>query len=529
MATSAKLPFVGYQEIDNSGVLPVLLNGAHGVITPTLFGPTDKPYKITTLQDFQNTFGGADAIRSPFYPQIKRAFQRGASLFVQRLVASDAAAAAITVGDTNWLKASSNFTIAAKTVGSWANGVLGLDFVSGAANGGLWALKTRYAPNTDLEEVFVTPAGGTIEDLFNLINLWSKLITVTVTGTVIAPATTTATELMGTTGSDGTWGTSTPDPKTVAVNALFTNFHDVLNMDTLCALGVYTVAHAQNLITYAESREDFIGLYEIDPNSTPDEAQTLLDGDLATVNSTYFAVYFGTALTAYNSDLGVDVAGGVLMDVIGAYSYNDTVGARFMAPAGSQRGLLPNVKTFALNLLSPARKTVADALVGSGCNVIGSHPSFGPVIWGASTFNKGMSAKGPAGTVSALDAIHVRRMLIDLHENLQPIYTSKLFDPMLPKTWRAAYNKVKPILSMLEKASAIYPGWVYYGDQDASVVTDARYNDPTDLAVGKYKVKISMVPVGFINEIDLTSEVNSLLSMFNTAVSAQGGSMPSAT
>lgn len=516
MATQAQLPSVSYLEIDNSNVLPEQLVGAHGVITPTLFGPTDKPYPINTTTDFLATFGGADTMRSPFYPQIKRALQRGATIYVQRLTptatsGSAANAATIPVGVSEWLTAAANFTIEAKTVGAWANGKLGIEFVNGTSSG-VWSLRVRYAPNTAIEELFT---GSSLTDLFTKVNAWSTLITITVSGTAVAPTSTSATVFM-TTGTDGTF---TDDAaKIAAVNTLFQNFNDLVNLDTISALGVYTLSHLENLIEYCETRGDVFGLFEVDPAKTAAEAKTFMD-TTASVNSTYVAVYYGSELTAYSAELQTDVAGPVLMDVIAAFSYSDTVGARYQAPAGSKRGQIPNVKSFATNMLSPARKTAADGLVSTACNIVGNHPSFGPVVWGAATFNKGASAAGPSGTVSALDAIHVRRMLIDLHRNLMPVFQASLFDPQDPQTWRDAYGKAKPYLSRLEKARAIYPGWQYIGDQGASNIQGARYNKPSDLAVGKYKVLIPMVPVGFISQINFTVQVNSLLSMFQTAVS----------
>lgn len=524
MATTAKLPSVSYTEIDNSGVLPEQMVGAHGVITPTLFGPSDKPVLITTIADFKATFGGADEVRAPFFPQLKRALQRGVSLYVQRLVAGDATAATMPVDQSAWLQTSNNLTIEAKYAGSWANGVLGIDFVNGTTNNSVWGLKVRYAANTDIEETFTA---DTLDNLFVKVNAWSKLINITVNGTVVAPATTTGTQFL-TGGTDGSWsGGEGADPKTSAVNSLLHNFDDTLDIDTVSVLGLYTDEHLQNLIEYCEAREDVIGLFEVDPAFSVDEAQSFMDS-LSEVSSTHVAIYYGTQLKAYSSELQKDVVGPILMDVVGAYSYNDTIGERYEAPAGAKRGLIPNVKTFTINLLSPARKTAADKLVATACNIVGSHPAFGPVVWGASTFNKGKSAKGPAGTVSALDAVHVRRMLIDLHRNLLPIYQSTLFDPQDPKTWRDAYGKAKPILTKLEKARAIYPGWQYIGDQGASKVTDARYNKPEDLAVGKYRVLIPLVPVGFISQINFTVQVNSLLSMFQTGISEAGGDMPTA-
>ena len=43
------LPAATYQQVDQSAVAPVQLTGKHGLIMPTLFGPTDQPYLIESV------------------------------------------------------------------------------------------------------------------------------------------------------------------------------------------------------------------------------------------------------------------------------------------------------------------------------------------------------------------------------------------------------------------------------------------------------------------------------------------------
>ncbi len=493
------LPAVKYQEIDQSTVPPVLLAGAHGLILQTLFGPADKPYKITTVDSYKAMFGGPDSIKHPYFAQVRRALARGVTLFVQRLLMTGATAA-------SYAFATEKITITAKDLGSWANNALGFNFTQGDGATTPFSLSIIYAANADVQETFTTAVNGTLDDLITLVNANSQRVTITTQAGYVAPATTVATLYLAG-GTDGAFA-DTPT-KDAAVNTLFANFNDLTKLDSISVAGSHSKAHMENITAYVEGRGDLMAIFEVDPTLDPATATTFLQS--LTKTSSYVAIYYGSNLSSWSVEEQKEVTNGILLDVLGVWSYNDSafeVGGRAKAPAGGQRGLIPNVRTFAYNMLSPARKVAADNMVALGCNVVGNHPTFGPVVWGAKTRNM---------KNSALDNINVRRMLIDLEQQLTPIYQKGLFEPMSPKSWRAAYANVVPILTELEKAEAIYPGWAYVGDQNASKIEDALYNKPLDLANGIYKVKISMVPVGYIEQLDFTILVNNVTTLFNAA------------
>lgn len=494
------LPQVTYDEVNQSQVPPITLLGVHGLIAQTTFGQADKPYEVQGLQQYLDTFGPASAA-SPYFAQIARALSRGVTLWIQRLLATGATQASITL-DT------SKVTIVAKDFGSWANGTLGVQYTPLAVGAegipGTNELAFTYGPNSNLSETWQSTS---LAGLIALVNSQSAIVNITTTVGFVEPANTAGHPVFLATGVDGTFVSAATEDTAIA--ALMPNFDDstIMPIDTLFVIGNYTLTGYNNVNTYVSARKDIMGLFEIDPTLSPTAAAAFavtLEAQL----SEYMAVYWGSLLTAYAPQLNNVVAGPILADVAAVWAVSDTIqGNVYAAPAGSRRGTIPNVQTFAYNLLSPAKVLLANALVTAGVNIVGSDPTYGPVVWGAQTFYQ-------SGT--ALDAINVRRSLTSLHEQLMPIYRSELFQPMDPVTWRDAYTKACVVLNAMVSAGAIYAGYVYVGDQESSTIADATYNQPNDLANGLYKVQITVVPVGYVYAINVEVDVNNLTTLFNT-------------
>lgn len=491
----AELPNVKYRELDISSLPQNRKDTLHGLIVQTLFGLDDKPYLISSLDQFKRTFGGYNNTVAPYFPQIKRALGRGVRFYIQRLMADNAAAATYVFGATG-------VSMTTKTKGTWANNKLGFTLQVAPT----FKLSLFYLDDATLNETF---EAASFVDLVAGINVGSSLINVTLGGGYTIPGAV-ATVTYFATGSDGTFtDTAAKDTK---INSLYAKFNDITEMDTISQLGTFTKAGALNAIAYADARKDIMAVVEVDPTLSISAAATFMSDSatgLGDVRSSFVAAYYASNLTAWSSDAGLDVAGPALLDILSVWSNSDTLeGHRLKAPAGPTRGLIDGVKSFLYNLLSPARTSDANTLVTKGCNVVGSHPQYGPVVWGAKTLNRNNSA---------LDNVHVRRMLMDLHKKLTPIYQKGLFETNEPSVWRKMYTDAKPVLDELVKAKVIAPAYHYVGDQDASRISDAVYNQLTDLANGIYKVKIVMVPYGYIEQVEFLVVVNSITGTITTA------------
>lgn len=477
------LPVVNHLELDQSSSASTRLSTVHGVIMATTRGLSDKPYLITTVDQLNRVFGGYSA-EFPYYPELQRALRRGVSFYILRAVPEGAT------------PAGHNFTtnkvqINAKSAGTWGNALK----VRYSLANSVHTLSVSYTTDPSQDETWTA---DTFANLVTKVNNASNLVQVTLEATYTAlDSQVDYTALTG--GTAGNWGDG-------ILGALdFSKFNDLTDLDTISQTLLFTASAAQAAIEYAESRKDLVAVIEVDPTSSPIEAVNFMmtpTMGLGGVSSSYAAVYYGSSLTAWSTEAKGDVAGPVLLDVLSVWSQSDTMaGNRLLAPAGPSRGLIDGVKTFAFNLLSPARKAEADNLANVGCNVVGSHPNYGPVVWGAKTLNR----KG-----KAMDNIHVRRLFLELAHNITPIYQKGLFELNNPKTWRVMYLAVKPILDNLVRANIIAPAYAYVGDQDASRISDVAYNTPENIMAGIYKTKISMVPYGYIEGITFTLVANSI-------------------
>lgn len=490
------LPAATYSQVDQSAVAPVQLTGKHGLILATLFGPTDQPYDIESVSEFVSMFGGPDANAAPYFAAIRRALARGTKYRIMKLLATGAAAATLSLE-------AGDLVFNAKTAGTFANGKLGFFYQNVTDGNGTATFQIIYTPNTQLNETFT---GSSFAAAVAAVNAGSKWVNIVLTSGDTEPASSTVNQYLAA-GTDGTWASDTTHA--VALNTALQSFNGYTDMSSIGALGVSSTNWLTDLAAYVTTqRNDLMGIFEIDPSITPAAALTF-----AQTNQVFGAnlvMYYGSWVNAYSPEDGVNVNTPNLCDVQSVWSYSDTlVGNPFKAPAGANRGLIPSVLSYAYNLLSPANVTVANNLSNIGVNVIGNHPSFGPVIWNAITRNLGNSS---------LNAINVVRMLIQLNKDATPIFQTTLFEAQDPQSWRAAYGRMKILLNQYVSEEGINPTWTYVGDQFSSVIQDAVFNKLSDLQNGLYKVQLGIVPVGFIAAINLLTQVNTLQSLVSTTV-----------
>lgn len=493
------LPGTSYTEVNKSVVPPATLTGAHGVITQTLFGQADKAYTVASLSDLTTLFGGPGA-GSPNFAQLRRAVVRGTTLHVQRLLPTGASAALI-------LLTGPKVTFTAKDMGAFANGTLGVVYTPAVVGPPATpaTLQVVYTPDTSINETFTA---DTFANLITLVNATSKRVIIsTASGFTEPPANTNPIFLAA--GSDGVFASQTTTD--TAIQSLLSRFDSFTDMSSVFSPDSHSQAHLSNLKAYVELRADIMGLFELDPTLSASAAVTAAQA--LTGFSSFIAIYYSSIITASSPEQGgALVTGGCLCDIAAVWSASDTItGNAFKAPAGSRRGLIPNVTSFATNMLSPGNLTAANAINDAGVNIVGVDSSYGPVVWGAQTF---------AQSDSSFDAINVRRGLFSLRAKLTPIYRSEEFEPMNPVTWRDAYGQAKAVLDAMVSENSIYPQYTYIGDQEASVISDAKYNQPIDLGNGIYKVQIQVVFQGYIEKIAVEVDVDNLLSLFSAGIAA---------
>jgi hypothetical protein len=196
--------------------------------------------------------------------------------------------------------------------------------------------------------------------------------------------------------------------------------------------------------------------------------------------------------------------------VIGVHASSDANNEPWFAAAGLERGKVRGVTQIDYNMGSNARKPNLDAVVKAQVNPFVSFPADGIILWG----NKTTQVQE-----SALQNLHVRKLLLYMQKMLLPANRISLFNPNDPTEWKRIYMRCKPVMEKLVTGRGIYD-YLYQGDQGASKLSDVVVNNPTDLQNGIYVVKIYIHPINVIEVLEFQAIITADSVAFS-AVAAQ--------
>jgi phage tail sheath protein FI len=162
--------------------------------------------------------------------------------------------------------------------------------------------------------------------------------------------------------------------------------------------------------------------------------------------------------------------------VPGVLAYNDKVGEQWFAPAGLNRGSLPNV----IDAYSRLSKTDIDTLYDGRINPLVTLPGQGITVWGQKT----LQAKP-----SALDRINVRRLLIALKKFIASATQYLVFEQNTSATRNRFLNIVNPYMESVQQRSGVYAFKVVMDDTnntadliDRNIMYGQIYLQPTRTA-----------------------------------------------
>ena len=241
-------------------------------------------------------------------------------------------------------------------------------------------------------------------------------------------------------------------------------------------------------IAYCENREDMV--YYAEPPATVDSADEAIDFRLgegswthSAFNSSFGAMYFGRPkIRSAKTNEITDIS--LIGDVYGVHAYNDAKAEVWFAPAGLQRGRIPNTLGVHYNVGTPGRSSEMDDLVNNQISPIVDFSDEGTVIWGEQTLQR---------APSALQSLHIRRLLIYMRKALLKINRIYLFEPNDPVTWRRVYNLINPWMDDLLKRRAFYE-YLIQCDQDARSIDDAILNTPERIDRGEFTCRLFIKP-----------------------------------
>lgn len=275
------------------------------------------------------------------------------------------------------------------------------------------------------------------------------------------------------------------DPDTRTGLYAFDDIDDAMGMATLESSSPAVVAAG---LAYCSKREDMV--YYVEPPASVISAQDAIDfrlgqGEWAhtAFNTSYGAIYFGRPKIR-NPKVNQVTDIGNMGDVFGVHAFSDAKAEVWFAPAGLQRARIPNTLGVHYNVGTPGRSGEMDDLVNNQINPIVDFSDDGTVIWGEQTLQR---------TPSALQSLHIRRLLIFMRKSLMKVNRIFLFEPNDPITWRRVFNLIDPWMADLLNRRAFYE-YLIQCDQDAKNIGEAILNTPERIDRGEFVCRLFFKP-----------------------------------
>jgi phage tail sheath protein FI len=206
---------------------------------------------------------------------------------------------------------------------------------------------------------------------------------------------------------------------------------------------------AANMIATVEGRGDAIAITSATVFGQPITAATQA---AAGYTSNYAATYYPW-VQLYSTGLGRPIWCPPTTVIGGVLAFNDSVGAEWFAPAGLNRGGIPDV------LLAERRlqQTDRDTLYNANVNPLATFPGTGVVVWGQKTLQRKQTA---------LDRVNVRRLLIALKGYIGGVSRNLVFEQNTAVTRNAFLSKVNPYLSSVVQRQGLYAYKVIMDDSN---------------------------------------------------------------
>lgn len=204
-------------------------------------------------------------------------------------------------------------------------------------------------------------------------------------------------------------------------------------------------SYVTNLVVdMCETRGDvFYVLDMYEDGGNPATGQVTEVVDLAAEFDTSYAGTYYPWIRILDTNINqiVTIPPSVVMPAI--YAANDKVSAEWYAPAGLNRGGIPDAVGVTDRVIQEER----DELYNGKVNPIVSFPGEGYVVWGQKTLQN---------AASATNRINVRRLLIDIKKFFASVGKYVLFEPSNAQTWNKLLAIANPYLEGIQQRNGLY-------------------------------------------------------------------------
>jgi len=285
-------------------------------------------------------------------------------------------------------------------------------------------------------------------------------------------------------------GLANLDPKT-GMQALD---DDALNISVAMVPGVYDQTVQDNLVTLAESTQNFLAL--VSPPEGVGTAQDAIDWSnggsesrTASLNSSYAAIYW-PHVKVFSVFDGKDRFYDPAIFAARQMAFTDNSAETWFAPAGFVRGKLSKPSEVEVKLNQGDRDSMYSG--GNVINPIVNFPQQGITIFGQRTSQR---------DASALDRVNIRRMMILIRKQILASTTAFVFEPNDPITWQRIETLINPMMDDIKQRRGI---------TEFRVVCDETTNTSVRIDRNELWCKVLIKPTKtaeiLIFEINLTNQ-----------------------
>jgi hypothetical protein len=210
------------------------------------------------------------------------------------------------------------------------------------------------------------------------------------------------------------------------------------------------------VVDMCEGRGDvfyIMDLYVDDGNPTSGQIDEVV-GYAGAYDTNYAASYYPwVKILDTNTNTIVTVPPSVVLPAV--YAQNDRSAAEWFAPAGLNRGGIPQ----AVQVTDRTTHTERDTLYEGKVNPIAAFPGTGIAVWGQKTLQD---------SASALDRVSVRRLLINLKKYIGAVAKSITFEQNVSSTRNRFMSMVNPYLESVQQRSGLYAFFIKCDDENNS-------------------------------------------------------------
>lgn len=250
-------------------------------------------------------------------------------------------------------------------------------------------------------------------------------------------------------GADDTIGPSSGD-----IIAAWDEFLAVekIPANLLINAGFATPAIQQKMLFVAEERRDAVAILDIPEDRSTSVSDMVSYRKIELGADTFYGAIYGGWVKVYDPQSDREITIPPSGDVAGIYLHTATVANRWDAPAGLQRGIIPN----AVGLSLEPNEAERDLLYINGINPIVKLAGANAIVWG----QKSLQLRA-----SALDRMNVVNLVLWMNNRMIEALRPFVFEPNTKFTRDSANYMLSSFLGDIKKRGGLYDFYVDSSDQ----------------------------------------------------------------